>query len=360
MSITMMIVGSLTILLAVGMALVQKDMKRLLSFHAISQVGYMVLGVGTALPIGVVGGVFHMINHAMYKSCLFMTAGSVELQTGTTDLKKLGGLGRKMPITFICFLVGAFSISGFPLTNGFYSKELVYQGALESGTIYYIAAVLGTVLTGASFLKLGHAAFLGKRQAEHENVKEAPFAIVLPMVILAAGCLIFGLGNELPLGKILQPALPLQEIAERAIAAGVHVKEELNFAAVMPHNWTLAGLAFLALTIAFVNHLFGVKRTGSGLGAVDHIHYAPGLKQVYVQAEAGNLDPYRFAMGAVTTLAYMGKAVDWLIDQMYESLAMGLASLFSWSVRTANTGNYALYVVCSLAGAVALIWYLLV
>ena len=76
------------------MALVQKDYKRLLSYHAISQVGYMILGLGTALPAGVIGGLFHMMNHALYKSGLFLTAGSVEKQTGTTDLSKLGGLAR--------------------------------------------------------------------------------------------------------------------------------------------------------------------------------------------------------------------------------------------------------------------------
>ena len=89
-STLMMIIGSITIIFAVMMALIQKDYKRLLSYHAISQVGYMILGIGTAVPIGIVGGLFHMINHAMYKSGLFLTAGSIEKQTGTTDLKKLG------------------------------------------------------------------------------------------------------------------------------------------------------------------------------------------------------------------------------------------------------------------------------
>ena len=87
----------------------------------------MILGIGTLVPVGIVGGLFHMINHAMYKSCLFLTGGSVEKQAGTTDLAKLGGLGRKMPITFACFLVAAASISGVPPFNGFFSKELVYS-----------------------------------------------------------------------------------------------------------------------------------------------------------------------------------------------------------------------------------------
>ena len=100
LSTLLMVIGAITILLAVMMALVQKDYKRLLSYHAVSQVGYMILGIGTCLPIGIMGGLFHMINHALYKSCLFLTGGSVEKQTGTTDLGKLGGIGIKMPITF--------------------------------------------------------------------------------------------------------------------------------------------------------------------------------------------------------------------------------------------------------------------
>ncbi|MEI7616144.1 MAG: proton-conducting transporter membrane subunit, partial [Actinomycetota bacterium] len=141
-STTMMITGAVTIIFAVMMALIQKDYKRLLSYHAISQVGYMILGIGTATPAGIVGGLFHMINHAMYKSALFLTGGAIEKQTGTTDLKKLGGIGSRMPITFGVFIVAAASISGVPPFNGFFSKELIYDGALERGLIFYIIAVL--------------------------------------------------------------------------------------------------------------------------------------------------------------------------------------------------------------------------
>ena len=197
MSLMLMIVGAATILFAVMMALVQKDYKRLLSYHAVSQVGYMILGIGTALPVGIVGGLFHMINHAVYKSCLFLTSGSVELQAGTTDLRKLGGLSRKMPVTFGCFVVAAAAIAGFPMTNGFFSKELVFDGALESGAIFYIIAVAGAFFTAVSFLKLGHAVFMGQRPKELNTVKEAPLPMLLPMVFLAALCLALGLANPL-------------------------------------------------------------------------------------------------------------------------------------------------------------------
>jgi len=194
-SILLMTIGAITILLAVMMALVQKDYKRLLSYHAVSQVGYMILGIGTCLPIGIIGGLFHMINHALYKSCLFLTGGAVEKQTGTTDLAKLGGLWLKMPVTFVCFVIAAASISGVPPFNGFFSKELVYDAALERGTIFYLAAILGTFLTAASFLKLGHAAFLGKRSEQNENVREAKPAMLVPMMVIAAVCVVFGVWN---------------------------------------------------------------------------------------------------------------------------------------------------------------------
>ena len=179
----------------------QKDYKRLLSYHAISQVGYMVLGIGTALPIGIVGGLFHMINHAMYKSCLFLTGGAVEKQAGTTDLEKLGGLARSMPVTVVCFIVAAASISGVPPFNGFFSKEMVYDAALESGWVFYAVALLGSFFTAASFLKLGHAAFFGKRSETNAGVREAPLPMLIPMIVLAGLCVLFGVANSLPLGR---------------------------------------------------------------------------------------------------------------------------------------------------------------
>ncbi len=247
MSTLMMTIGAITILLAVMMALIQTNYKKLLSYHAISQVGYMILGIGTALPIGIVGGIFHMINHAMYKSCLFLTGGSVEKQTGTTDLYELGGIGRKMPITFICFVVAAAAISGVPPFNGFFSKELVFDGALLSGKTFYIVALAGAFLTAASFLKLGHAAFLGKPSKDISSVKEASWAMLTPMIVIASGCILFGVYNPLPLKSLIQPIL------------GTRL-EGHNFSG-LPHNWTLVYISIGVLLLALLNHMYGVAKT---------------------------------------------------------------------------------------------------
>ena len=335
-SCLVMTIGAVTILLAVMMALIQKDYKRLLSYHAISQVGYMILGIGTALPAGIVGGLFHMINHAMYKSCLFLTGGAVEKQAGTTDLRKLGGLGRRMPVTFTCFFIAAAAISGVPPFNGFFSKELVFDGALESGTIFYFAAVLGAFFTAASFLKLGHSAFLGKPAKGAGTVHEAPWPMLLPMIVIALGCVLFGVYNPLPLNGLIQPIL------------GTRL-EGHNYAG-LPKNWLLVGISLIVLAAALLNHLYGVKRTKCGLGAVDHIHHAPGLSTIYKWAEMRRFDPYDIGMFIVNGLSRLFWRIDRGIDRFYDDFSVRLAKALSCGIRKAHTGNQALYIVYILAG----------
>jgi formate hydrogenlyase subunit 3/multisubunit Na+/H+ antiporter MnhD subunit len=341
MSILMMTIGAVTIFLAVMMALVQSNYKKLLSYHAISQVGYMILGIGTALPIGIIGGLFHMINHAMYKSCLFLTGGSVEKQTGTTDLHELGGIGKKMPITFICFVIAAAAISGVPPFNGFFSKELVFDGALQSGKIFYIVALAGAFLTAASFLKLGHAAFLGKPSKDISNVKEASWAMLVPMIIIASGCILFGVYNPLPLKNLIQPI-----IGERL--------EGHNFSG-LPHNWTLVFVSVIVLLLALLNHVYGVSKTKKGIGAVDHIHYAPGLLQMYNWAEKRYFDPYDIGMFFVNIFAKVFWAIDRAIDWFYDTFCVWVATTLSSILKKLYAGNYSASVSWSLLGIVIII-----
>ena len=343
----LMIVGCVTILLAVAMALVQKDYKRLLSYHAISQVGYMILGIGTAVPVGIGGGLFHMINHAMYKSCLFLTGGAVEKQAGTTDLARLGGLGAKMPITFTCFIIAAAAISGVPPFNGFFSKELVYDGALERHWVFYAAALLGSLLTAASFLKLGHAAYLGKRDAAHSGVREAPLAMLVPMMVIAGGCVLFGLWNALPLNYLIQPILPAYLLEGHHTFAG------------WPSSVMLVGFTVLVLGLALVNHLVGVKRAGSGLGAADHIHHAPILATIYDKAEKRWFDPYNIGLKIVDVAAWILWGVDRFIDWIYNGLAVAIASGLGQGIRLAHTGQYAMYVIWSLVGAALVVAFVM-
>lgn len=346
-SVVLMAIGACTILFAVMMALIQKDFKRLLSYHAISQVGYMILGIGTALPIGIVGGLFHMLNNALYKSCLFLSGGAVEHQTGTTNLEKLGGLGRKMPLTFLCFTVAAVSISGVPPFNGFFSKELVYDAALERGVIFYLAAVIGSFFTAASFLKLGHAAFLGPLNAAYAKVKEVSWRMAVPMLILAGLCVVFGLWNALPINSFFAPVLGAEQSGTHHSMAG------------FPANTKLVVITIVVLISALINHIFGVQSRGSGLKAVDHIHYAPVLKNIYERAERRFFDPFDIGLkfiGWFSRLLWMfDRGVDWI----YDVGAVRIAAFGTRILNRAHTGNYALYLAWSIVGMGFVVFLLL-
>jgi formate hydrogenlyase subunit 3/multisubunit Na+/H+ antiporter MnhD subunit len=199
--IILLICGASTVIFAVMMALVQHNIKRLLGYHAVSQVGYMVLGIAAGTPLGLAAALFHMINNTIYKTCLFLGAGNVEERTHTSDLHSLGGLARFMPITFAVTLIASLSISGIPPLNGFVSKWMVYQGLLDffnaahsAGLKLVIAlslamALIGSGLTLASFLKLVSGVFLGKLR---QKTQEVSFFLYLPPVVLATLCIVLG------------------------------------------------------------------------------------------------------------------------------------------------------------------------
>ncbi|MBN1125454.1 MAG: hypothetical protein JXA82_10635 [Sedimentisphaerales bacterium] len=219
LTLVLSVIGSATILVAVMIAMVQHNVKKLLSYHAISQVGYMVLGIATLTPVGIAGGVFHMLNHTIYKCCLFLCGGAVEKAAGTAELEEMGGLGNKMPWTFVACLIGALSISGIPPFNGFVSKWMVYQGVIEMGSeqlggsslwpLWLFSAMFGSALTLASFVKILHSIFLSRRPTNMESVREVPVTMIVPMIVLAFLCVLFGVAYFIPLDYFIYPALQM-------------------------------------------------------------------------------------------------------------------------------------------------------
>ncbi len=346
LAIVLMTVGALTIVLAVLMALIQKDFKRLLSYHAVSQVGYMILGIGTGVPIGIAGGIFHMVNNAIYKCGLFMSAGSVEHRTGTTELKKLGGLAREMPFTALGFSVCALAISGVWPLNGFISKEMVLHGALETGyTIFAIAAWVGAIFTFASFLKAGHSVFFGERSTDVPRVKESESPIVLPILILGLLSITFGVYNKLPLNTFIAPIL-----AGHA-EAGAH----LDFTSHALDLFSPVALISIAcLAAAFLLHAYGYRKAGNkAYLASEPVHNFPVIHTIYAWAEARVFDAYEQGVKVLQGLSWvLFKAVDRPLDFVLQRVVTAVGERTTGILRKAHNGHYANYLAWCLAGLI--------
>ena len=300
--------GCMSMFICVTMALAQHDFKRLLAFHSISQIGYVLTAVGLCTALGISAGLYHAMNHTLFKGLLFLAAGAVLHQTGTTDLDRLGGLSKKMPWTTVLFLIGAFSISGIPPFNGFASKWMIYQAtyqkAVESGNIGFllvtIIALVTSVLTLASFVKVSQSVFFGQLPRELENVKEVSFGMRLAMGIFALLCVLTGLFPNLVTTYITEPAAKAVFSVAQYISAmgfdasGVAAENAVSFAHVgvwEPISWLLIlCIALLSVTIVAVASKYDnvSQRSGDAVDSKYELFYG-GEAQEFSQVGGGDL-----------------------------------------------------------------------
>ena len=193
LSLVLMVLGTLSMVIGVFLAIGQWDFKRLLAYHSISQIGYVILGIGLGTPLGIIGGLFHLFNHSVFKALLFLNSGAVEYATGTRDLQKMGGLMTKMPITGTTTLIASMSIAGIPPFNGFWSKLIIIIACVQANRLgYAFWAVLASILTLASFMKVMKYAFFGKLRDKWNKVEEVPVFMKFAMIILALICVVGG------------------------------------------------------------------------------------------------------------------------------------------------------------------------
>ncbi|HET6454619.1 MAG TPA: proton-conducting transporter membrane subunit [Armatimonadota bacterium] len=210
------VLGTTSIFVGTLTALLQDDSKRVLSFHSIGQVGYMLLGIGTGIfflnsspviaVVALIAGLFHVVNHACFKSLLFLNAAAAEYSTGTRDLNKVGGLGALMPLTMATAIIASLAIAGIPPLNGFASKWLIYQSSFQGGLtsplflLLVLAAFFSSIATLASFMKFLGAIFLGKLATAGKKVTgDVPASMQAPQIALAVACIVLGIIPLLPI-----------------------------------------------------------------------------------------------------------------------------------------------------------------
>jgi hydrogenase-4 component F len=214
LTVFIVVLGSFTMLLGGVMALAQDDLKRLLAYSTVSQMGYVIVGLGFGTYLGVYGGLFHLVTHAAAKALLFLSVGAVIYATSARSISELGGLSRRMPITAVCFFIGAFSIAGMPPFGGFMSKLTIFMAGAGVGMWAAVGVgVFTSLLTLVVVFRAGQAVFWGEPKsaaAALESVREVPASLWAAMVLLAGVCLLLGVYPQL--------AYPLLNRASLSIA----------------------------------------------------------------------------------------------------------------------------------------------
>jgi multicomponent Na+:H+ antiporter subunit A len=201
-------IGTITMVVGVMYAMVQTDLKRMLAFSTVSQIGYMMMGIGIGTPLAITAGLLHCLNHGFFKGGLFLNAGAVQHAAGTRDMNQLGGLVQRMPRTTLSWLIGVGGMMGIPLMSGFVSKWMLYAAALQSGWVVP-AMVAWAVSLGTVFLcaKATSAVFLGPLTDATREAEEAPATMQWGMAMMALGGIVLGVAPQLAVNYFLNPIL---------------------------------------------------------------------------------------------------------------------------------------------------------
>jgi NADH-quinone oxidoreductase subunit L len=348
-------VGAATALFAASIGLVQRDIKKVLAYSTVSQLGYMFLGLGAA---GFAAGFFHVFTHAWFKALLFLGAGSVIVAMHhEQDLFKMGGLKAKMPITFWTMLIATLCIIGFPGTSGFASKdEILYLAFLKSPYLWAIG-VTGACFTAFYMLRLLTLAFLGKPRDQHafEHAHESHFTMTVPLAILAAGSILAvtlgwpeAFGGTFAIQGILEPSIAYGQAHAHAAHHGSHSL-----------TWILAAISTaLGLTAAW----FGWKTYKDGTAAAE-----------------GRAASFRTLHSTLLNKYYVDECIEWfllapvrglgnllyklfdviVIDGLGVNLPAALARLAGDIASLLQTGRVRNYILMMGLGVIALIWIFL-
>ena len=347
------IIGTATALMAGTIGLVQNDIKRVLAYSTVSQLGYMFLAMGVG---AYAGGIFHLYTHAFFKALLFLASGAViHAIGGEQDLRRMGGLKRELPLTYWTFLVGAVAIAGVPGLSGFFSKDAILYRAFAGGhTVLWSIGLLTSLLTAVYMFRLVFLVFHGERREPAaavggpHHLHDAPPAMALALVVLAAGSIVAGYAG---LPAVLGGGDRFAQFLEPSLGAGAedagHAGPELTLMAVS------AGVAIAGIGIAayyFLRHRAAADALAARFsGLYRLLSYKYFVDEVY---DATIVQPVR-----ITSQEGLWKIVDVrIIDGSVNGVGQLVAG-FSETLRRVQTGSVRAYAASLLLGAVAILGY---
>jgi len=338
------LLGAITAFVGTILAIFQDDLRKLLAYSSIGQLGYVMVGLGLGTPLAVGGALFHAFNHAFFKSILFLGAGAVIYRTGKYKISEMGGLGYKMPFTFLFVLFAIFALAGIPLTSGFISKWMLYEAAIEKKFI--IITPLMLIASVGAFLysfRILYGVFLGQLDKPNENVKEAPVPMLAAMAILMLPLLIFS----------IFPGFVLKWINGVLMEMGIgslHYTTYAYYSSIGGANMLVFWIVFILLfMVAMI--IFMMKKA---ITVDQYDNYLAGESPSYVQLHAANnfYKPLRDVWAPL---------LKYSVDRAYEKISKFFVGGFE-EIKKMYTGNpqdYAAYLGITFLIFLIIGWWLL-
>ncbi|MCD6515161.1 MAG: NADH-quinone oxidoreductase subunit L [Candidatus Odinarchaeota archaeon] len=357
-------VGIITMAVASFAMIAQNDVKRLLAYSTITQIGYMFFAIGIGTTLGIAAGLFHLFNHVFIKGLLFLGAGCLIYATKTKDLRKMGGLARNMPVTAASCIIGALAISGIPPLNGFVSKFMIYEAAISVGLamggaigglylFYGIFAIFASAMTFAGVMKFIFSAFFGSRPTKLENVKEVPIPMQVTMVVLAIICIIFGIAPYIPLNYLIIPAAV-------TLAGGTLTVSTLGYVASAVGGYYAALIVILlafSLLLGFVVYKLGTIRYFTEAKGKFGIFTGGEIEEPYLSIEKTRPDPSAFFFSPKVLFGRLYKVMEkGGLDRLWFGIGRALI-WFSNKLRRIQIGYLNVYI--AIAAIVKILIYLL-
>ncbi|GAA4924794.1 NADH-quinone oxidoreductase subunit L [Mucilaginibacter defluvii] len=347
------IVGMATAAFAALIALTQTDIKKVLAYSTVSQLGYMFLGLGVG---AYTGAFFHVLTHAFFKALLFLGAGSViHGMSNEQDMRKMGGLRGKLPVTFYTMLIGTIAIAGIPPFAGFFSKDEILAHAFEHSTTLYVLGVITAGLTSFYMFRMMFLTFYGKFRGTHEqehHLHESPATMTIPLIVLAILSIVGGfigvpevLGGHHELGAFLAPVF---EPSAKLTGEAHHLSHNIEYILM----GVSVGAALIALLYAYTKYLSG-KHVPVADNEERHVLAKLSYHKFYVDELYDFL--VRRPLDALSVFFY--KVVDLLgIDGLVNGLGKGSVEA-SKGLRLLQTGNVGFYIFMMVIGIVAVLLY---
>lgn len=384
------IIGSFTAIFAASIGIVATDIKKVLAYSTISQLGFMIAGLGVG---GYTFALFHMVTHAFFKACLFLGSGSVIHAVHTQEMPEMGGLRKKMPITYATMLVSTLAIAGVPLFAGFYSKDGILANALEHGMVHhgmaylpFVFLICAAAMTAFYMFRLIHLTFHGEPRDHHkyDHAHESPASMAIPLIVLGALAVIGGQIWILNPGKIFSADTWFTSIVHPPFPAGWKAHEVDEHIAHAAHNGAMYGslaVAGLGILLSFCFYkwkVFSAEKTAAVLAPlhklvknkyyIDEIYDKTIIAFTYALAKLQSAFDKNVIDALVNGVGAANRAVSsvsgWFdrtfVDGLVNLLA-DITQIFGAIARLFQSGRVQQYAAFAVAGVVGLaFWFLLI